>query len=278
MFQGRNLVIATMHKKEKAIAPILEKALGVHCFIPEHFNTDLLGTFTGEVERASDPLTTARTKCLMALNSTGGDLAIANEGSFGPHPSLYFANADEEIIVFIDKKNNLEIVEREISLDTNLNAAEVNTVEELRSFAEMSLFPSHGLIISNSSGSKEILIKGITNYDFLYESFHKIFSTYNKAYVETDMRAMYNPTRLSVIKKVTIKLITKILSQCPQCNTPGFGITGSKKGLPCSLCKTPTESVLSHIYTCRHCYFSSEISYPFNKESEDPMFCGNCNP
>jgi hypothetical protein len=32
-FRGRNLLIATKHEKEKAIAPILEKELGVKCFI-----------------------------------------------------------------------------------------------------------------------------------------------------------------------------------------------------------------------------------------------------
>ena len=54
-FSGRKLLIATMHQKEKAIAGILEKQLGVKCVVPENFNTDLLGTFSGEVEREDDP-------------------------------------------------------------------------------------------------------------------------------------------------------------------------------------------------------------------------------
>ena len=33
--------------------------LGVKCFVAENFDTDLLGTFTGEVERKDDPITTA---------------------------------------------------------------------------------------------------------------------------------------------------------------------------------------------------------------------------
>ena len=33
MFKGRNLLIATKHEKEKVIAPILEKELGVKCFV-----------------------------------------------------------------------------------------------------------------------------------------------------------------------------------------------------------------------------------------------------
>jgi hypothetical protein len=58
MFKGRSLVIAT--KKEKVIAPLLEEALGIVCFVPEDFDTDTLGTFTGEIERKLDPISTAR--------------------------------------------------------------------------------------------------------------------------------------------------------------------------------------------------------------------------
>ena len=67
MFKGRKLVIATKHEKEKVIAPILEKELGVKCFVAPDLDTDLLGTFTGEVERKDDPIITARKKCLIAM-------------------------------------------------------------------------------------------------------------------------------------------------------------------------------------------------------------------
>ena len=63
MFKGRNLIIATKHGKEKVIAPIVEKELGVKCFVTKDLDTDILGTFTGEVERKDDPLTAARKKC-----------------------------------------------------------------------------------------------------------------------------------------------------------------------------------------------------------------------
>jgi len=62
MFKGRSLVIATKHEKEKVIAPLLEQALNVVCFIQEGFDTDTLGTFTGEIERELDPIATARQK------------------------------------------------------------------------------------------------------------------------------------------------------------------------------------------------------------------------
>ncbi|MBA9076754.1 hypothetical protein [Rufibacter quisquiliarum] len=54
-FEGRTLVIATMHRKEEVIAPLAEKYLGVTCQVPLHFDSDALGTFSGEVERTQPP-------------------------------------------------------------------------------------------------------------------------------------------------------------------------------------------------------------------------------
>ncbi|CAN5510883.1 hypothetical protein BH10BAC4_BH10BAC4_23470 [soil metagenome] len=105
MFKGRNLIIATKHQKEKVIAPIVQKYLGVNCIVAENFDTDIFGTFTGEVERADDPIITARKKCLRAMELTGADLAIASEGSFGAHPNFFFVPADDEIILLMDQKN-----------------------------------------------------------------------------------------------------------------------------------------------------------------------------
>lgn len=96
--------------------------------------------------------------------------------------------------------------------------------------------------------------------------------------METDMRAMFNPTRMKVIETATHKLVDKIKSCCPQCNTPGFGITDRKEGLPCSLCGSPTHSTLCYLYTCQHCGFIKEEMYPNHKTAEDPGCCALCNP
>ena len=123
MFQGRTLLIVTKHEKQKVIGPILEKELGVNCVVTDNFDTDILGTFTGEIERMDNPINTARHKCLMAMELANCDLAISSEGSFGPHPSLPFITAEDEFLLFLDKKNNLEIIVREISTETNFNCS-----------------------------------------------------------------------------------------------------------------------------------------------------------
>jgi len=278
LFKGRSLVIATKHEKEKIIGPIFEKELGVTFFTPENLNTDLLGTFTGEVERKFDPITIARQKCEMAIQLTNADLAIASEGSFGPHPSIFFVNADEEILLFIDKKNKLEIIVKELSTSTNFNASSIKNLRELKIFADKVGFPSHALILRPSKEHLNFIFKGIRSWVKLIEAYNYLINHYDTVYVETDMRSMYNPTRRGVIQIATNKLVDKIKTTCPTCNTPGFGITGVKEGLPCSICKAPTRSVLSHIYTCQKCNHEYCKDYPYDKIEEDPMYCDQCNP
>lgn len=278
MFTGRKLLIATKHEKEKVITPLLEKALGVKCFVAENFDTDILGTFTGEVERTDDPVSTARSKCLIAMSLNDCDLAIASEGSFGVHPFLFFIYADDEIVMFIDKKNDLEITARELSTETNFNGEKIKTEKQLFDFAEKSKFPSHALILRKSKEDYTEIIKGITDRGQLKKYFNEFLEKYAVAYVETDMRAMYNPTRMSVIGRAVQKLVDKINSHCPQCNTPGFGITEAKPGLPCNLCGSITRSTLSYIYTCKKCSFTKEEMYPHGKITEEPTYCDFCNP
>jgi hypothetical protein len=277
-FKGRKIIIATRHHKEKVIAPLLESELGVTCIVPDNLDTDSLGTFTGEVERADDPLSTARKKCQLAMDMYECDLAIANEGSFGPHPFLVFVPADEEIIVLSDRRLNIEIRERELSNSSNFSASDILSEDDLWTFAQKAGFPSHGIILRKAKTEFTGMVKGITNAQELLNHFHYLQENYGQAYAETDMRALYNPTRMKVIESATRKLLAKINSLCPSCNMPGFGITSVKTGLPCKLCGQPTRSVLSHLYLCESCKYSKELVYPNQKKFEDPMYCDNCNP
>ena len=278
LFQNRKILVATKHQKEKVIAPILEKELGVRCFVDETFDSDVFGTFTGEVERKLDPLSTARAKCLHAMQANNCDLGVASEGSFGPHPSMFFVSADDELLVLIDLKNNLELVARELSINTNFNAKEIHSEEELFDFARSIGFPGHALILRKSKEDNSEIHKGISDSSVLRATFEQLMLKYNSVYVETDMRAMNNPTRMKVIERAAEKLAKKVKSTCPQCQMPGFDVTDAKKGLKCGLCGLPTNSAISYIYRCSHCNFWREEMYPDNKTTEDPTYCDHCNP
>ena len=132
--------------------------------------------------------------------------------------------------------------------------------------------------MKKSKDDFEDIQKGITTWDSLNTHYDFLQEKYRTTYVETDMRAMYNPSRMSFIEKVAQKLINKIKSTCPDCNTPGLGITTVKEGLLCSLCNRPTASTLCYVYNCVKCDFTKEEMYPNQKEFEEPMFCNFCNP
>ena len=87
-----------MHGKEKVIAPILEKELGVKVILPQNFDSDQFGTFTGDKARTGNQLEAARLKVQAAMKLTGADIGIASEGSFGAHPSIPFIQSNLELV------------------------------------------------------------------------------------------------------------------------------------------------------------------------------------
>lgn len=278
IFLNRTLVIATGHRKEAVLKPILEEALGVTCQVPTDFDSDRFGTFSGEVDREYDPVSTAREKCLLAMRQTGADLAVASEGSFGPHPSFFFLSSDEEVLVLIDAKHGIELVVREVSAETNFQGMELSDEEQLRAFAERAGFPAHGLILRRSKDDLAYMCKGITDPDVLLREFHALRNAGGTVYVETDMRALYNPTRMKVIGDAARKLVQALRSTCPDCSMPGFVVTDVTRGLPCGWCGMPTNAPLCLIHVCRHCGHRLEQMHPGGRMTEDPGRCGHCNP
>lgn len=278
MFKGRKLVIATQHGKEEVLAPLLEKELGVKCITASNFDTDQFGTFSGEIERAKGPTETARLKCTAAMERTGCDLAIASEGSFGPHPANPFVACDDELLVLLDKRNGLEIIAREISTETNFNGTLIQSEIDLNDFLRKAKFPSHGVIIKNAEDNFTQAAKGITNTDILESTIKEFLSKYGSVFIETDMRAMFNPSRMQVIQNTAVKLLEKINTPCPQCATPGFAVNEIRQGLPCEMCSFPTQSTLSFMWSCQKCKYFYEQIFPNQKQTEDPMYCSICNP
>lgn len=277
-FRGRKAIIATKHHKEQVILPLLKEHLAIEVFVPQDYDTDKFGTFTGEITRDGNALEAVRKKCLDAMNTYGFDLGIASEGSFGSHPSLFFAQADDELVILIDKKNDLEIIARELSLETNFSAEKISSYQQLKTFAQQVKFPSHGLIIKDSDEKHANIFKDITDWNDLNRIYATVSSYSSTIHVETDMRAHKNPTRMQVIENATQNLIKKINTLCPNCQTPGFDVSELIKGLPCEWCQSPTESLLAIQYTCKKCNHTTLEKHPKGKHYESPEYCSYCNP
>jgi hypothetical protein len=272
-----DLVIVTKHKKEQVIKPVLEAQLDVSCFVTSKFDTDSLGTFSGEVVRVLSPLDALRKKCLMGIQAEQVEHAVASEGSFGPHPNIPFLQANEEWVMYLNQEENLEIIARVLSTSTNAGSVEVQKLEELIQFAERVMFPSHGIILSGKKGEFKEMRKGIDDTELLHDYGNYLINKYGSCYAETDMRAMYNPTRMNVIERTTQRLVTKLNSFCSACGTPGFDVVSVTRGLPCIRCGFKTNSISEHIYKCSKCSYSEIQKFP-NGETENPMYCDICNP
>jgi hypothetical protein len=280
-FQNRSCILATMHKKERVMAPLLEQQLQMQVSVPEGFNTDIFGTFTRDIKRWGNQLETARFKAKKALNHTGASLAITSEGSFFPHPTAPYLVCDRELVLLVDEVNKIEIVGNEISLDTNFAHTTIETLEDALSFAQKVGFPSHGLVVMSNSqpSNSDKIFKGIVTEKDLVDAVNTIIdSSEKKAHLETDMRAMYNPTRMKVIAKATQNLINTILHHCPNCDCPGFDIVETLSGLCCALCNSPTNLIKSEIYQCQKCNFKQIKDFPKDIKFADPMYCNYCNP
>ncbi len=51
MLNNINIILATKHKKEQAIQVQFEEAFNANIFVPDNYDTDQFGTFTGEIPR-----------------------------------------------------------------------------------------------------------------------------------------------------------------------------------------------------------------------------------
>ncbi|MBW4432531.1 MAG: hypothetical protein KME28_12555 [Pelatocladus maniniholoensis HA4357-MV3] len=282
LFTNRIAVLATKHQKEKVIAPILEAELGIKIIVPDNFDTDAFGTFTREVKRPGNQIEAARLKAKKVLELTGETLAIASEGSFSPHPEIPFISSNREVLILLDQIHDLEIIGEELSTKTNHDYLVVESVEQALQFAQKVGFPEHGLIVMFDESPKHSteVIKGIITEAKLIEAVNFVLknSSTGKAHVETDMRAMYNPTRMKNIAKATHNLLKKINNCCPKCSTPGFEINKIIRGLPCALCYLPTSLTRAVIYECQKCGFTQEELFPYGNEYAEPVNCNYCNP
>lgn len=276
LWAGRTVIVATQHEKERALGPLLLSHLGLPYWLVNGFDTDQFGTFSGEVEREDDPVITLRKKIKRALELSGGTLGLGNEGSFGPHPQMPWVPGDQELVMLVDTKNQLEVMEVVTSTETNYNSlAEVASWEELENFANLALFPSHGLIVKTVGAETfNVIKKGITDWDTLrqiYDHHQK-----QKLSVETDMRANFNPTRMRVIEQAGLKLMQQLNTLCPQCQWPAFGDVTQVSGLPCENCSRPTRLTKLTITTCQHCGYREEK--PSEQLHASAQYCDFCNP
>lgn len=139
-------MLATMCGKERVIAPLLERYLGLRVKVSSGIDSDRFGTFSRDVERTGSPLDAARAK-IAAVLAPEAQVALASEG-FGPHPHIPFP--------------------------------------------------------FGQPAPARALIKDVSSHTDLEKAVTQVIAIYGVAFVETDMRAHRNPTRMRAIKAATV--------------------------------------------------------------------------
>lgn len=279
-YSGSHFVIATLHKKGQAIAPIFFKKLGVtvvECAV----DTDSLGSFSGEIHRKHGFLETARMKCELGLRQANDKYGLASEGSFGPHPYIPFLMVNVEILYFIDTVRDFHLYLTHTSEKHNYATSVVRSFSELQNFAIKSLFPDHALIVRpNISDNKTIIFKGIQSESGLQEAFDISLShsVDGAVWVETDMRAHMNPSRMLVIQELAEKMAQRLAAHCPSCLTPGWGFYCKGKKIECSWCHESTLLDKTEIFGCVTCSYQEEKDSKNHFVGDLREYCTNCNP
>jgi hypothetical protein len=277
-YSGSRVALLTQHGKERVIAPVLESGLGCSIELVTGFDTDQFGTFTRETPRLSTQLEAARRKARKGMELARASQGIASEGSFGPDPHTGMLPWNIEALVWIDDHVGIEVVgiAQGAARSAHIQSADWQAVAD---FAERNGFPEHHLVLRPDGQSDTRIYKNIADWTRLKTCFDSSLaqSRSGNVFVEVDLRAFANPSRMKRIEQAAADLLQRMQSTCPACDAPGFWVGERKPGLPCALCRLPTSSYRSEVWMCLRCKHRG-IAERADRSVADPAYCSYCNP
>jgi len=145
-YLNQTIVLATCHGKERALRRPFCLGLGASITVCA-CDTDQLGSFSGEIARSGDALTTAHAKARLGLEASGHCIALASEGSFGPHPAIPLMAVGQELLLLLDQRHGLAVAEQRLEWQTNYSHVVTDRLPSLDSWLHRVAFPSHALIV-----------------------------------------------------------------------------------------------------------------------------------
>ncbi len=280
---GLTAAIATQHGKADYIAKPLAAALGWQVVNYTGFNTDTLGTFSGEVARTQSPYECAKHKALMSLQHHDAELGIGSEGSFQSDGFGLFA-LNTEILVCVNRDGKViasASAQQPIMLEklTLALPLDVNWKSQVSTFIEEVPPGQAGMIIARDSKKSALAAhKGLLNAAAIELAVQQLGTTAKASLIELqyDFRAMHCPQRQVTLELAAQALVKYLTSHCPQCAARGFVVKQRVAGLPCRQCGTPSRQPKAHVMTCQDCGFSQ--TQAVEAPDTDPVNCNYCNP
>ena len=273
-YAGRRASLATMHDKLSLVAPPMRGLLGLDVFVAT-VDTDMFGTFSGEVERTAGPVDTAVAKARFGMSETGCTIGIASEGSIGTAGFLP-AVSDLETVVIVDDEHGFVLAESCESHDIVARSWSVDDGMPTDTDLTHAGFPEHGLIVRGETNDGPVF-KGIHSRTELENAVATCRrATGGPVRLETDLRAHHCPSRRPTVARAARRLAERLAVECPSCRCPGWGRVDVLRGRPCRLCRRPTSGAVAEVFGCARC--THRVTGPCNDSPADPATCGNCNP
>jgi hypothetical protein len=269
---SQKIVLLSCHQKELAVRDALALC-GFELTTYDGFNTDNLGTFTNEQQRPLSQMETALKKAQLACEYTGSDFGLGSEGSFGPHPQVHLLPWNYEVLAFWDHHKQHVVYAVHGTAETNFASQKVSSIDEAMLFAKQAQFPSHALIIGNHNDA--FFQKGVQDEIELHRQLTLAFQTESSVWLETDMRAHMNPTRMKAIAQTAQKLHALLNSQCPTCCLPGYGLSKYIPGALCMTCGHASQRPKAEQWQCTKCLFTEEKQLNTHVSA---AHCDFCNP
>lgn len=276
-YSNQKISLLTQHGKESVIMPELAT---IQCdVIHVHgFDTDQLGKFTRDKAREGTQIEAARKKARIGMQLVKLPLGIANEGVFSADPVMGIIPWNYELVILIDDIHNIELTAYADSKAQHFHKM-VDSWAGLEDSLTQFNFPTYYLVVRPEHEHYPRYIAGINNTKGLQEAFDWALqeSTNKKVFVENDLRAFANPTRMATIAQATKQLVQKMQSACPKCQAPGFWVTEKIPGKECAVCRLPTKIAQYDHWSCSKCNYSNDVLMNGDQFS-DPKFCDYCNP
>jgi hypothetical protein len=242
------------------------------------FDTDQLGTFTREIPRAGTQLEAARKKARLGMEFGSFSLGLASECSFGPDPMFGICAWNVETLIFVDDETGIEItgLAQGKAHHMHMTATDWMAAED---FAHQADCPRHHMVVRPDNAHHPRPHKGISTWAELEYAFDSALtqSVSRQVFLESNLRAYANPTRMSIMHLAAENLVAKLKSFCPACGSPGFWVIERIEGLLCEACGTPTRETRAEVHGCMKCAHRLIRESPTTLYA-DPARCDYCNP
>ncbi len=155
---------------------------------------------------------------------------------------------------------------------TNYAQRTVSDWPQARAFALEVGFPSHGVVVGRPGTHG--FSKDCNDWP-AWEQQVRMALAAGPVWLETDMRAHRNPTRMAMIASCAGVLSRLLQTPCPACRKPGFGEEAPIAGAVCEGCGAVTDAMRAKRIRCTACAHSEVVEL---QATVAPSRCAYCNP